>query len=145
MEAKRNGRWGAGGGHTLQPLSLGIGDKCPPPTPNFPSLVWDWEESQNSFILHDQTTGDLKSHHLQARATLTAMSVPQRPLFLSAELWVIRYHLGHLGIIMHYRIYSQYHIMQEKVLFMAPMASSGEGGTYLPCPLPGTALTKCVN
>ena len=62
----------------------------------------------NVFILWDQTTGHSKSHHLQARATFTAMSVPP---FLSAELWVIRYHLG---IIMHYRIYSQYQIMREK-------------------------------
>ena len=36
-----------------------------------------------------------------AQATLTAMSVPPRSPFLSAELWVIRYHLG---IIMHYRV-----------------------------------------
>ena len=28
------------------------------------------------FILRDQTTEDLKSHHLQARVTLTALSVP---------------------------------------------------------------------
>ena len=70
------------------------------------SFVWDWEEVQKCFILRNQTTGDLKSHHLQARASLTAMTVPPRPLFLSAELWVIR---NHLGIIMHYPIYSQYH------------------------------------
>ena len=31
-------------------------------------------------------TPDLKSHYLQARATLTAMSVPPRSAFLSAEL-----------------------------------------------------------
>ena len=97
MEAKTNGRWG--GGHHLQPHSLGTGDKCP--HPKFPSLVWDWEGAQKCFILHDQTTGDLKSHHLQARATLTAKSVPPRPPILPAELWVIRYHLGILGIIMH--------------------------------------------
>ena len=61
------------------------------------------------FILRDQTTGDLKSHHLQARASLTAMTEPPWLPSLSAELWVIRYHLGNLGIIMHYCIYSQYH------------------------------------
>ena len=69
MEAKWNGRWGRG--YTLQPHSLGTGDKCPPPTqPKFLSLVWDWEGAQKCFILHDQTTGDLKSHYLQAWATL---------------------------------------------------------------------------
>ena len=48
-------------------------------------FVWDSEGAQKCFILHDQTTGDLKSHHLQALATLTALSVPPRPPFLSAE------------------------------------------------------------
>ena len=77
-----------GGGYTLRPHSLGTWDKClPPPThaPKFPSLIWDWEVAQKCFILSDQTTGDLKSHHLQALATLTAMSVPPLPPFLSAE------------------------------------------------------------
>ena len=67
-----------GGG--LQPQSLGIRDKCPPPTlPKFLSLVWDSEGAQKCFILHDQTTGDLKSHHLQAGAILTATSVLPMP------------------------------------------------------------------
>ena len=35
---------------------------------------------------------------------MSAMSVPPRSPFLSAELWVIRYHLGNLGIIMHNRV-----------------------------------------
>ena len=92
------------------PHSLWTGDKCPPPThPKFPSFVWDWEGAQKCFILRDQTTGDLKFHHLQACATLTAKSVPPRPPFLSVELWVVRYHRGSLGLFMHYRIYSQYH------------------------------------
>ena len=70
----------------------------PPPThPKFSSFVWDWEGAQKCFILRDQTTGDLISHHLQAQVTLTALSVPAWPPFLSAELWVIRYHLGNLG------------------------------------------------
>ena len=58
----------------------------PPTTPNFRVFVWDWEEAQKCFILRDQTTGDFKSHHLQARVTLTALSVLPRPPFLSAEL-----------------------------------------------------------
>ena len=84
-----------GGGYTLRLHSLGTWDKCPPPppppthththAPKFPSLIWDWEVAQKCFILSDQTTGDLKSHHLLARATLTAMSVPPLPPFLSAE------------------------------------------------------------
>ena len=88
----------------------GIEDKCPPPpTPNFRFFfVWDSEGAQKFFILRDQTTGDLKSHHLQARATLTSLSVP--PVcastatfsFSRVVMWVIRYH-----IIMHYRIYTR--------------------------------------
>ena len=55
--------------------------------PKFPSGMGG---AQTCFILCDQTTGDL-----QARITLTAPSVP--PPFLSAELWVIRHHLGNQG------------------------------------------------
>ena len=48
--------------------------------------------AQKCFILHDQTRGDLKSHHLQARVTLTALSVPPGPPFLSFFFFVF---LGH--------------------------------------------------
>ena len=78
---RRRNEDGGGGGHTLQFHSLD------PPTPQFAEFfVWGWEGAQKCFILGDQTTGDLKSHHLQARVTLTALSVPPGPHFLSAEL-----------------------------------------------------------
>ena len=90
------------------PTALGLGISAPHTiAPKIPSLVWDWEGAQKCFIPSDQTTGDLKSHNLQAGATLIAMSVPPGPPFLSAELWVVRYQLGYLGIIMHYGIYSR--------------------------------------
>ena len=84
MEAKLERKIG-GGAHTPapQPWDWGL---VHPHAPKFPSLVWDWVGAQKCFILRDQTTGDLTSHHLQAKATLTAMPVPQRPHFLSAEL-----------------------------------------------------------
>ena len=88
MEAWTEWKMGGGGGHTLQPHNLGTGDKGP--SPNIPQFskffVWDWEGAQKCFIHGDQTTGDLKSHHLQAQVTLTALCVPPRPHFLSAEL-----------------------------------------------------------
>ena len=111
--------WKMGGGHTLQPHSLNWEWGCAP-QPKFPSFVRDWEGALKCFILHDQTTGDLKSHHLQARVTLKALSLPPRPLFLSAEMWVIRYHLGREQLllcvfpIMHYRIYSQCHSYNQR-------------------------------
>ena len=46
---------------TVQPHSLGTGDKCPPPCVRIL-----FGKVQQCSILHDQTTGDLKSHHLQA-------------------------------------------------------------------------------
>ena len=96
MEAKTE--WKRGGGANTPATALGLGISAPPPThPKFSSFVLDWEGALKCFILCDQTTGDLKSHHLQAWATLTAMSVPPRPPFLSAELWVILYRLGNLG------------------------------------------------
>ena len=79
-----------GGGTHSSPTALGLGISAPPPSPHISEFfVWDWEGAQKCFILHDQTTGDLKSHNLQARVTLTDLSVPPRTPFLS---WVIRYH-----------------------------------------------------
>ena len=104
MEAKTE--WKIEGGHTLQPHSLVSSDNCPPPTPNFRFFFWDREGAQKCFILRNQTTGDLKSHHLQARITLTSLSMPPEPHFLSAELWVIRYHLASILCVFpitHYR------------------------------------------
>ena len=50
---------------TLLLHSLGTGHKCPPPpSPCFRVL---FGKVQQCSILCDQTTGDLKSHHLQAR------------------------------------------------------------------------------
>ena len=85
METKMEwgmGGGGGGGGIHSSPTALGLGMSAhPPPTnPKFPSLVWNWEGAQKCFIHPDQTTGDFKSHHLQAWATLTVMFVP--PFFL---------------------------------------------------------------
>ena len=66
------------------------------------------------------------------------MSVPPRPPFLSAELWGIRYHLGNLGIIMHYRIYSQYHLMREFFLWHSQPLGGGGGRAPMPPPWHGT-------
>ena len=85
MEAKTEWKIGGGGAHTLAPQPWDLGQVPPTHAPKFPSLIWGWEGAQKCFILCDQSTGDLKSHHLQARATLTAMSVPPLPLFLSVE------------------------------------------------------------
>ena len=54
---------------TVQPHSLGTGDKCP--IPCFRVLFGNVQQCS---ILRDKTTGDLKSHHLQAG--VTALSVP---------------------------------------------------------------------
>ena len=78
MEAKTDWKMRGGGGAHSSPIALGLGI------------------SALCLILRDQTTRDLKSHHLQDWAALTAMSVPPRPPFLSAELWVIRYRPGNL-------------------------------------------------
>ena len=83
----------------------------PPIHPKFPSFVWDWEGAKKCFILRDQTPGYLKSHHLQAWTTLTAMSVPPRPPFLSVELWVVRYHPGNL-----YRYYNAFTVYTRNII-----------------------------
>ena len=71
------------GGHTHQPRSLRTGDKpLPPNTPQISELfVCDWEGAQKCFILRDQTTEGIKSHHLPAQVTLTALSVPHGHIF----------------------------------------------------------------
>ena len=76
---------------TVQPHSLGTGDKCSP------QLVSEFcfGKVQQCSILRDPTTGDLKSHHLQAG--VTALSVPPPP-FLSAvheKKFVFVCFLGH--------------------------------------------------
>ena len=58
----------------------------PQPTAQISEFVLGLGGGTKCFILRDQTTGDLKSHHLQTRATLAAMSVPPPPPFHSAEL-----------------------------------------------------------
>ena len=149
-----------GRGHTLQPDSLNWELWGCAPQPKFPSFVWDWEGAQKYFILHDQTTGDLKSHHLQARVTFKALSLPPRPLFLSAELWVIRYHLGREQLllcvfpIMHYRIYSQCHSynQRKKIFFCVggggySQPLGGGGGMCPPGPpgsCTGTVLSRSL-
>ena len=61
----------------------------PPYPPQIPSFfVWDSEGAQKCFILRDQTTGELKSYHLQAQAALTALSVPHGHLFFQQSCYV---------------------------------------------------------
>ena len=95
---------GGGGGTHSSPTALGLGISAPPQhTPNFLFFVLDWEGAQKCFILRDQTTGDLKSHHLQARVTLKALSVPPRPHFLSADLFCHISYLAQLCITVYTR------------------------------------------
>ena len=125
---------GGGGGHTLQPHSLGTGDKCPTPThPKFPFFLFvlDWEGAQ-VFILRDQTTGDLKSHHLQARVTLTALSVPPRTHFLSADMLCHISFLSQLCITVYTRNIT--YIMREKVVFLGHSQPLWGGGHVPPRP-----------
>ena len=57
--------------------------------------------------------------------THTALSVPPRSPFLSATvvMWEIRYHISNLS-----HIYSQYHVMREKVILGHPWPLRGVGG-----------------
>ena len=81
-----NGMEEGGGAHS-SPTALGQGICAPHPPQISMFFVWDWEGAQKCFILRDHTTGDLKSYHLlQAWVTLTALSVPPRPPFLSVFL-----------------------------------------------------------
>ena len=50
---------GGGEGHALQPHTLGTWDKCP--HPKLPSIVWDWEETQQYFILRGPDLRRFKS------------------------------------------------------------------------------------
>ena len=106
-----------GGGHTLQSYSLGARDKCPHHQPQISEICLVLVGAQKCKILHDQTTGDLESHHLQAGPhSQPCQTVPPRPPFLSGELWVICY-----LPILHYCIYWQYHIypiIREKKFFL---------------------------
>ena len=94
MEAKTEWKIGE---HTLRPQSLGTWDKCPQPRTQIAEFDLGLGGGTKMFFLRDQTTGDLKSHHLQARATLTAMSLPPRPPFFLQKgnplsTWKSRYY-----------------------------------------------------
>ena len=91
---------GGGGGRHFSSTALGLGISAPPPnTPQFSEFfVW------GCFILRDQTTGDLKSHHLQARVTLTALSVPQGHIFFQQSCNVIFSNLSQLCITVYTRV-----------------------------------------
>ena len=73
------------------------------------------------------------------------MSVPPRPSFLSAELKVICLHLDNLGIIMHFRIYSQYHIMLEKRFLGHSQPLQGGGRGHVPRCSPTSLGRHCQN
>ena len=62
--------WKTWGTHIPAPQSwdFGLGISAPDPPQ---SVVWEWEGAQKCFILRDKTTGDLKSHHLQALVIFT--------------------------------------------------------------------------
>ena len=114
-----------------------------PTHPKFPSFAWDWEGAQKCFIPRDQTTGDLKSHHLQTPVTLTALSVPPRPPFLSAELCVIRYHISNLSqlCITIYILAISYNARKKFFfVFLRALTASWGGGTCPPGPPLGPAL-----
>ena len=65
---------------------LWTGDKCPPP------LVSEFCLERYSSVYHrDQTTGDLKSHHLQAG--VTALSVPCVPHLFFQQHMIFFYFL----------------------------------------------------
>ena len=89
MEAKtewKMGGGGGGGGHTLQLHSLGTGDKCPPhPQSQISKFGLGLGGDTKGLFPPRPDYRRFNSHHLQARATLTAMSVPPQPPFLSTE------------------------------------------------------------
>ena len=87
------------GGHTLQPHSLGTGNKCPPHPPQISEFfVWDWEGAQKCFFLRDQTTGDL---------TFTSRGYTHSPVcapkasfsFSRVVMWVICYHINNFSLL----------------------------------------------
>ena len=125
--------WGGGGCTHSSPTALGLGISAPPQhTPNFCFFVLDWEGAQKCFILRDQTTGDLKSHHLQARVTLTALSVPPWPHFLSADLLCHISYLSQLCIIVYTR--NIIYIMREKGWLFLRALTASSGGHVPPRP-----------
>ena len=82
---------------TIQSNSLAAGDNSPPPC--FRVL---FGRVQQCSILRDQTTGDLKSHHLQGHSSVCAPPPPQ-----------------------HTHIYFQQYMTEKSVFLRTLMASSG--------------------
>ena len=133
METSRERMMAGGGGGTLSsPTSFGLGISAP--TPNFRVLFGTGRGHSSILSSEDQTKGDLKANHLQAWVTLTHSTVCPPPPPYS--------HLFRCFPIMHYRIYSQYHILRGNI-FRALTASSGGGGAAEP-PHPPTPLDPAL-
>ena len=112
--------WKMGGGHSLQPHSLGTWDKCPYPHTH-PKFRPDYRRS------NIYKPG---SHSQPCLCPTASFS------FTRVVMWVICCHisnLSQLGI----TVYSRYHIMRD--FFRALTASSGGGGGGGTCP-PGPPL-----
>ena len=115
-----------GGGTHSSPTASGLGISSPANTPQFSEFCLGLGGGTKVFYPRRPDSGDLKSHHLQARVTLTALSMSPGPHFLSEE------HQCHIS--MHYRIYSQYHLMRENRFLWYSWSLRGGGGGPRPPP-----------
>ena len=108
MEATTEWKMGEGGGTYPSPTALGLGISAPPPSPNFQVLFgtgrgakvfYPPQPDYRKLIIFPSFTNSGHTH-----STVCA----PRPPFLSAELWVICYHLGNLGCMTNrYYVFSQ--------------------------------------
>ena len=83
--------WKIWGTHS-SPTALGLRISAPL-TPTHPKFLifflLDWEGAQKCFIPRDQTTGDLKSHHLQAGPHSQPCLCPHGHIFFQQTCYVI--------------------------------------------------------
>ena len=87
--------WGTG--YTLQPHSLGTGNKCAPTHPSqiFLALFDTWRGHKS--VLSSADYRRFKIPSFTSPCHIHNPDCAPWPPFLSAKLWVIRYHLGNLG------------------------------------------------
>ena len=126
--------------------ALGLGISAPPPPPTrtqFPSLVRDWDGGTKVFYPPRPDYRRLKIPSITSPSHNHSHVCDPTATF-SFSRKVIRYQLGNPCIIMQYRIYSQYHIMREKVFRALTPLPGGGGGLHAPPP-PWDGTDKIVN
>ena len=119
---------GGGGGHTLQPHSLGTGNKCPPSTPNV--RVFCLGLGGGTKVFYPPRPDYRRFNIYKPGSHSQPCLCPTASFSFSRVMWVICYHINNLSLLC-ITVYSR-NIIFYVNFFRALTASSGGGGGHVP-------------